>query len=63
MIRTNEILYMVTYAGKPMACGTLTECWRFIVEAHGKDAKVVELLGANITVEPAPVTMKAGLVG
>lgn len=61
LTRTNDRLYMVTMAGKPMACGSLADCWRYVKEAVG-DQRVSALMEMNITVEPAPATMKPGLV-
>ena len=61
LIRTNERLYMVTIAGKPMACGSLAECWRYVKEAFG-DQRISALIDLNITIEPAPATMARGWV-
>ena len=46
-------IFKVCYNGKPVACGTNAECWKFLINAHGGHTKVADLAERGISIEVA----------
>lgn len=52
-------LYQVVQSGRVMACGSLRQCWMYLVNAYGESMTAYEMSEREICIEPAKKELAA----